>query len=150
MATDTPSWMPKVREGRIEETDTHTDTQDNYCNPPRTCVLGVNCTYCSIAAESDIRCRYLCYVFVYIVPNCSRAIMSVPLFVHCTTNYYQAINCMVCSPNALSALQTTEIWKKAAWVLTFPVKHRMRKRWVKNSSSVLCIINSMAASAIWH
>jgi len=43
-------------------------------------------------------------IFVYIVPNCSRAIMSVPLFPHCTTNYYQAINCLVCSPNALSLL----------------------------------------------
>jgi len=31
---------PKVQEGRIEKMDTHThtDTQDNYCNPRRTCV----------------------------------------------------------------------------------------------------------------
>ena len=32
----------KAREGRIEKTDTQTDTQENYCNPPRTCTLRVN------------------------------------------------------------------------------------------------------------
>jgi len=98
---------PKVQEGRIEKTDTHTDTQDNYCNPRCTCMLWVDCTYCSIAAESDIGCRYLCFVFVYIVPNCSRAIMSVSLFAHCTTNYHQAINCLVCSPHAPSTVLST-------------------------------------------
>ena len=39
----------KAPEGRIEktETHTHTGTQDNYCNPPRACVLRVNYLGCS-------------------------------------------------------------------------------------------------------
>ena len=35
-----------VREGRIEKMDTHTDTQDNYCNPCRACAPRVNYYQC--------------------------------------------------------------------------------------------------------
>ena len=42
VAADTSRWTPKAQEGRIQITDTHTDTHDNYCNPLRACAPRVN------------------------------------------------------------------------------------------------------------